>query len=76
MSTQVRFLGIAAFEITNSQGQVILIDPCLTDNPVSPVRVEDLKRVDLVLTTHLATDHLGDAAAISQRFGCPVVCGP
>jgi L-ascorbate metabolism protein UlaG (beta-lactamase superfamily) len=35
-----------------------------------------LARVDLVLVTHLAIDHLGDAAAISQKFGCPVVCGP
>jgi L-ascorbate metabolism protein UlaG (beta-lactamase superfamily) len=74
--TRIRFLGIAAFEITNSQGQVILIDPCLSDNPASPVQVDDLERVDLVLVTHLALDHLGDAAAISKRFMCPVVCGP
>ena len=74
--TSIRFLGIAAFEITNSQDQVILIDPFLDDNPVSPVKVADLERVDLVLVTHLADDHLGDAAAISKRFDCPVVCGP
>jgi L-ascorbate metabolism protein UlaG (beta-lactamase superfamily) len=76
MTTHIRFLGIAAFEITNEQGQVILIDPCLSDNPASPMQVEDLERVDLVLVTHLAIDHLGDAAAISQKFQCPVVCGP
>jgi L-ascorbate metabolism protein UlaG (beta-lactamase superfamily) len=76
MTTRIRFLGIAAFEITNIQGQVILIDPFLDENPASPVKVEDLKRVDLVLVTHLAYDHLGDAAAISRRFQCPVVCGP
>lgn len=76
MTTRIRFLGIAAFEITNSQNQVILIDPCLSDNPASPVRVNDLERVDLILVTHLAIDHLGDAAAISKRFSCPVVCGP
>ena len=75
-ATQIRFLGIAAFEITNTNDQVILIDPCLSDNPVSPVQVDDLERVDLVLVTHLAIDHLGDAAAISQKFNCPVVCGP
>jgi len=76
MTTRIRFLGVAAFEITNSQGQVILIDPYLDDNPASPVRVRDLQRVDLVLATHLALDHLGDTAAISKQFGCPVVCGP
>ncbi|MBN1317023.1 MAG: MBL fold metallo-hydrolase [Anaerolineales bacterium] len=76
MGILVRFLGMAAFEIINSKGQVILIDPFLDDNPVSPVRVVDLERVDLVLVTHLAFDHLGDAAAISKHFSCPVVCGP
>jgi L-ascorbate metabolism protein UlaG (beta-lactamase superfamily) len=76
MTTYIRFLGIAAFEITNSKGQVILLDPFLDENPVSPIKVNDLERVDLVLVTHLAYDHLGDAAAISQRFNCPVVCGP
>lgn len=76
MITRIRFLGIAAFEITNSQGQVILIDPYLDENPSSPIRVRDLQRVDLVLATHLALDHLGDTAAISKQFGCPVVCGP
>ncbi len=76
MTTKIRFLGIAAFSITNEQGQVILIDPCLSDNPVSPVQIDDLDRVDLVLVTHLAADHLGDAAAISNKFKCPVVCGP
>lgn len=76
MTTQIRFLGIATFEITNSQGQVILIDPCLSDNPACPVHVDDLQRIDLVLVTHLASDHLGDAAAISKKFQCPVVCGP
>ncbi len=76
MTTRIQFLGIAAFEIINEQEQVILIDPCLSENPVSPVQVDDLDRVDLVLVTHLAVDHLGDAAAISKKFQCPVVCGP
>jgi L-ascorbate metabolism protein UlaG (beta-lactamase superfamily) len=76
LTTQIRFLGVAAFEITTSQGQVILIDPFIEDNPASPVKVSDLKRVDLVLVTHLAEDHLGDAAEVIKCHGCPVVCGP
>lgn len=74
MATLIRFLGIAAFEITTSRGEVILVDPCLDENPVSPVKVADLQRADLVLVTHLAFDHLGDAAAIARKFGCHVVC--
>ena len=75
MSTHIKFLGIAAFEITLEDGRVVVIDPCLDENPVSPVKAADLERVDLVLVTHLAVDHLGEAAAIAQRFGCPEVCG-
>ena len=94
MSTKIKFLGIAAFEITLPDGRVVLIDPCLDANPASPVRAVDssgsgpsdsilrtrrgqsLQRADLVLVTHLAADHMGDAAAIARKFGCPVVCGP
>jgi L-ascorbate metabolism protein UlaG (beta-lactamase superfamily) len=75
MSTHIKFYGIAAFEITLPDGRVVLIDPCLEENPASPVKVADLEQVDLLLITHLAVDHLGDAAAVAHRFGCPVVCG-
>jgi L-ascorbate metabolism protein UlaG (beta-lactamase superfamily) len=76
MSTKIRFLGIAAFEITNSIGQVILVDPFLDQNPASPIKADDLERVDLILITHLAYDHLGDASAIAKRLKSIVVCGP
>ena len=47
MSTQIQFLGLGAFRITLSDGRVVLIDPCLEKlNPVSPLRVADLDRVD------------------------------
>ena len=75
MSTHIKFLGIAAFEITLDDGRVVIIDPCLDENPASPVKAADLERADLVLVTHLAVDHMGEAAAIAQRFSCPVVCG-
>ena len=77
MSTQIQFLGLGAFRITLSDGRVVMIDPCLERlNPVSPVKVMDLERVDSLLVTHLAGDHLGEAAAVAKRFRCPVVCGP
>jgi L-ascorbate metabolism protein UlaG (beta-lactamase superfamily) len=31
--------------------------------------------VDLILVSHAAFDHLGDAEAIARRTGAPVVCG-
>jgi L-ascorbate metabolism protein UlaG (beta-lactamase superfamily) len=76
MNTKIRFLGFAAFEITNSKGQVILIDPFINGNRVSPLKVNEIEQVNLVLVTHLAEDHLGDTAEIVKKFECPVVCGP
>jgi L-ascorbate metabolism protein UlaG (beta-lactamase superfamily) len=75
MPTQIRFLGVAAYEIVTSGEQHILIDPFLDENPRSPIRSADLERVDLVLVSHAAFDHLGDTEAIARRTGAPVVCG-
>jgi L-ascorbate metabolism protein UlaG (beta-lactamase superfamily) len=75
MATRITFLGLAAYRVQNSEGKVVLIDPCLEDNPASPIKVADLKRVDVMLVTHLAFDHLGDAPEIARKTGCVVVCG-
>jgi L-ascorbate metabolism protein UlaG (beta-lactamase superfamily) len=75
MTTQIRFLGVAAYEIVTSRGQHILIDPFLDENPGSPVRSHELEQVDLILVSHAAFDHLGDTEAIARRTGAPVVCG-
>ena len=74
MATKIRFLGVAAFEITSRNGVVALVDPYL-ENAASPISASDLERVDLVLVTHAALDHLGDAAKISKKFDAPVICG-
>jgi L-ascorbate metabolism protein UlaG (beta-lactamase superfamily) len=76
MPVSIRFLGTAAFEITTAEGKRILIDPYLDENPVSPVKVADLDHLDLLLVTHAAIDHLGDAEAIMRRFpNLRLVCG-
>jgi L-ascorbate metabolism protein UlaG (beta-lactamase superfamily) len=76
MPVSIRFLGTAAFQITTANGKRILIDPYLDENPVSPLKVADLERLDLLLVTHAATDHLGDAEAILRRFpDLPLICG-
>src|SRR5687768_10811915 len=58
--TRFRFFGVAAYEIVTSQGQHILMDPFLDENPGSPVKSKDLERVDLIIVSHAAMDHLGD----------------
>jgi L-ascorbate metabolism protein UlaG (beta-lactamase superfamily) len=75
MPTQIRFLGVAAYEIITSRGAHILVDPFLDESPGCPIRSADLEQVDLVLVSHAAFDHLGDTEAIACRTGAPVVCG-
>jgi L-ascorbate metabolism protein UlaG (beta-lactamase superfamily) len=74
VTTRLRFLGVAAYEIVGP-GQRILIDPFLSGNPGAPCAPDDLERPDVILVTHAAPDHLGDALAIARRTGAPVVCG-
>jgi len=75
VATKLRFLGISAFEITNSRETRVLIDPYLDANSASPVKTDDLERVDLILVTHAAYDHLGDAGKLAKKFNAPVICG-
>ena len=76
MPTTIRFLGTAAFEIVTAEGKRVLIDPYLDENPVSPIQVADLNHLDLLLVTHAAIDHLGDAEAILRRFPeLKLICG-
>lgn len=75
MTTRIRFFGVAAYEIITSQGQHILMDPFLDENPGSPVKSHELERIDLVIVSHAAFDHLGDTEAIARRTGAPVICG-
>ena len=75
MSTQIRFFGVAAYEIVNGKEQHILIDPFLAENPGSPIKSAELDQVDLLLISHAAFDHLGDTVQIARRTGAPVVCG-
>jgi L-ascorbate metabolism protein UlaG (beta-lactamase superfamily) len=75
MSVSIRFLGTAAFEIVTEQGRRILIDPYLDESLVSPLKVTNLEQPDILLVTHGAHDHLGDAEAILRRFpDLPLIC--
>lgn len=74
MSTRLRFLGVAGYEIT-WRDKRLLIDPFLSDSPAAPVQPEDLDPPDLILVSHAAFDHYGDTATIAGLTGAPVLCG-
>lgn len=74
-ATRIRFLGVAAYEIVTRAGKRILLDPFLDDNPGSPTKHDGFESVDLVIVSHAAFDHLGDADKLAARYHCPVICG-
>ncbi|MBI5771376.1 MAG: MBL fold metallo-hydrolase [Verrucomicrobia bacterium] len=72
---KLRFFGVAAYELIDRTGRRILVDPFLDDCPGNPVKSDQLEKVDLVVVSHAAIDHLGDTEKIARRHGCPVICG-
>lgn len=76
---QVRYFAVSAFEIVTEKGMRILIDPCITGykgHGVSPVPLDDIKDIDLILLSHGAGDHLGDILPLAKRMtSCPIMCG-
>ena len=68
---KVWWFGHAAFLIEGSKR--VVVDPFITGNPLSPVKVEDIK-ADLVAVTHGHGDHLGDAVEIAKNNDVPIVC--
>lgn len=74
-TTRIRFHGVAAYEIITRAGLRILCDPFLDQNPGALTKSDGFDKVDLVVVSHAAFDHLGDTDKIAARYGCPVVCG-
>src|SRR6516165_4596025 len=67
----IRFLGHAAFELTDGT-TTVLIDPFLTGNPKAAASADDL-HPDALLLTHGHADHFGDTVAIAKRAQPQVV---
>ena len=68
---ELRYLGHAAVQLSDGE-TTLLIDPYLTGNPNAAASAEELEP-DVILLTHGHADHLGDAVAIAQRTGAPIV---
>jgi L-ascorbate metabolism protein UlaG (beta-lactamase superfamily) len=67
----IRFLGHAAFELSDGQNRV-LIDPFLDGNPKAAVGPDEVEPTTILLT-HGHSDHIGDTVPIAKRTGAPVV---
>jgi L-ascorbate metabolism protein UlaG (beta-lactamase superfamily) len=70
----VRWFGHAAFEV-NIDGVKVLIDPWVS-NPLSNVKVDELKNIDLILVSHDHFDHLGDTVEVARKTGAQILSVP
>ena len=73
--TKFQFLGFSCFLLTTSDNTTILIDPYLDENPKAPIRTTDLPKIDLILASHGAFDHIQDVPLIAKRDGSKIICG-
>ncbi|NHJ41143.1 MAG: metal-dependent hydrolase [Asgard group archaeon] len=70
---KVTWLGHAGIKIEDN-GKIIFIDPWLTGNPVAKMKVEDIKKADLVFVTHDHGDHgYADAVTICKNTNATFV---
>ncbi|MFP3299971.1 MAG: metal-dependent hydrolase [Thermoplasmatales archaeon] len=69
---KLTWYGHAAWMVEFSNKKV-LIDPFLKENPKSPIKPEEISKVDYIIVTHSHQDHLGDAYEISKRTGAKIV---
>jgi L-ascorbate metabolism protein UlaG (beta-lactamase superfamily) len=73
--TEVVWLGQSAFKITTPGGKVIVTDPWLRTNPLTPPAYRQLDafgRIDVLLVSHGHFDHVADAPALAQLYNVPV----
>jgi L-ascorbate metabolism protein UlaG (beta-lactamase superfamily) len=76
---KLRWIGHAAFEIESSGGTKLLIDPFITDNPVTPAPLKNLDRYksadkpSAICVSHSHGDHAADAKEIAKLSGAPII---
>jgi L-ascorbate metabolism protein UlaG (beta-lactamase superfamily) len=71
MSLKVTWYSHSGFLIQTDVAR-ILVDPFITDNPLSPVSEEEVE-ADFIFVSHGHGDHVGDSVPIAKRTGATVV---
>lgn len=71
--SKIRYYGVSAVQI-ETKGKKIVIDPYLRKSPIKPVDPHDVA-ADIILVTHGARDHFGDAIELAKITGATLVAG-
>ena len=71
---KLQYLSNSGFILTTEEGKRIIIDPYLTNNPRAPFGPEKIPKIDLIMVTHAAFDHLGDSFYLAKRDKAHLIC--
>ena len=69
---EITFLGHAVFQISEKGRETLLFDPFVTENPLAPLKLEEI-RADYILVSHGHADHLGDAYEIARTNEATII---
>jgi L-ascorbate metabolism protein UlaG (beta-lactamase superfamily) len=61
------YLGHATVRCDLPDGEVVLIDPWVAQNPSCPDGLKELDRIDAMLITHGHDDHMADAVELAKK---------
>jgi len=68
---KITWIGHSALKLTGSK--IVFIDPFLSGNPVSSMKLDDVTAADVVVVTHDHGDHLGDAHEICKKTDATLI---
>src|ERR1700730_1146708 len=68
---KVSYHGHSVVQI-QSNGKTILIDPFITGNSLTDLKVEDVNP-DVIILTHGHGDHIGDTVQLAKKSGALVI---
>ncbi len=74
MTTRMRWLGTACFEIVVPNGKTLVIDPYVDDSVSAPVTSDAFEGCDFIFITHGHYDHVLDVGKLSGRFSPKIFC--
>lgn len=69
--SKLTYFGHSAFLVEHNNYK-ILIDPFITGNPLSPVKVDEVS-ADFIVLSHAHGDHFGDTLEIANRCSSTVI---
>jgi L-ascorbate metabolism protein UlaG (beta-lactamase superfamily) len=70
---KLTYIGHSAFLLEDGEGNVVAIDPFITDNPAATIKAEDV-RPNTILLTHAHNDHVGDAMDLAKAHKATLIC--